>query len=321
MKSSKKFSKTSLVFFGNERLATGLTTHAPVLKTLIAEGYDIEAVIANNEDSQSRKQRELEVKQVAAEHHIPVYLPTSVKELKEVCTSLTSDIAVLVAYGRIVPQSVIDMFPKGIINIHPSLLPKHRGPTPIESIILNGEKETGVSIMQLTKEMDAGPVYVQTHCVLSGMESKQELANTLVQQGTDALLETLPKILDGSLQPKEQDDAQATYDQRIDKKAGVIDWNKAAVQIEREIRAYAHWPRSRTLLANIDIVITKAHAVPSNDPDKKPGDISIIQEKDMSALMIECANGYLCVDRLIPAGKKEMPVDAFLRGYGSQLST
>lgn len=308
---------SKLVFFGNERVATGLSTHTPVLQALIDNGYEIEAVVASHDSSQSRTKRELEIQRTAEAHNIPVHLPTSSKELKEVCSQFTSDVAVLIAYGRIVPQSVIDMFSRGIINIHPSLLPKHRGPTPIESVILQNDHETGVSIMQLSKEMDAGPVFAQTHYVLTGNETKQQLANILVQQGIDALLEVLPAVLEGNASATEQDHKQATYDQRIDKKDGIIDWTKPADQTEREIRAYAQWPRSRTQLAGIDVVITHGHTLPSEGKKLQPGTPLV---EGRSCLAIACGDdNYLCVERLIPAGKREMRIDAFLAGYASRI--
>lgn len=320
MKQSSKQSSTNnkVVFFGNERVATGLTTRTPLLLALIKAGYEVEAVVASHDDARSRNQRQLEIQQTAEDHRIPLHLPSSPQELKEVCSHFTSDIAVLLAYGRIIPQDVIDLFPNGIINIHPSLLPKHRGPTPIESVLLQGERETGVSIMRLTAEMDAGPVFTQTHCVLAGTESKQDMANILVQQGIEALLDVLPNIISGKLSGTDQNHSEATYDKRIDKKDGIIDWRKPAAQIEREVRAYALWPRSRTKLAGIDVVITDAHILPNESKAESPG-TPIIEGKN-NCLAIACGDGnYLCIERLIPAGKREMRINAFLAGYGSRI--
>jgi methionyl-tRNA formyltransferase len=152
-------SKT-LVFFGNERLLTGLaSTDAPILSGLIDQGYNVAAVVAHYNESKSRDKRPLEVAAIAEEHDIPVLLPDGPADIYDQLAAFHADAAVLVAYGRIVPQNIIDLFPLGIINIHPSLLPKYRGSTPIESAILNGDTTTGVSIMSLSAKMDAGPVY------------------------------------------------------------------------------------------------------------------------------------------------------------------
>jgi methionyl-tRNA formyltransferase len=216
----------------------------------------------------------------------------------------------LVAYGKIVPQSVIDIFPRGIVNIHPSLLPKHRGPTPLESVILSGESETGVSIMELAKEMDAGPVFHQCIVALEGRETKQALADKLLDIGAQHLIEQLPAILDGSLGPKPQEDSKATYDKLIGKSDGSIDWNKPALALEREIRAYAVWPQSRTEMGEHEVIITAAHAVKALE-DAQPGTIW----HDAHELHVHTGDGVLVIDRLKPTGKGEMDVAAFLAGY------
>lgn len=309
----KKTSVTA-VFFGNERLATGVTTSAPTLRALINGGYNIAAVVSNYSIGTSRQSRELEIQKVAEKHGIPLLLPKSVNDISEQLKAYNADVGVLAAYGKIIPQSVIDIFPKGIINIHPSLLPLHRGPTPIESVILNGDKTTGVSIMKLVKDMDAGPIYTQQRIELTGTETKQGLTDRLLGLGSQMVIEVLPKIIDDSLAPKPQDRAVATYDNLMSKKQGEIDWNKSAVQLEREIRAYALWPQSHTNLAGIDVVITKAHSVPS---DGTPGSIDI--DKDHKLISIFCGRGYLCIDRLKPLGKSDMGVASFIAGYGNRL--
>lgn len=309
--------KTSLVFFGNERIATGITTNTPIFRALLRAGHEIEAVVINHEKATSRKARVLEIEEIAVSYNIPVYSPTSSDELLKLCkTFQQSKIAVLVAYGRIIPQSVIDEFPLGIINIHPSLLPKHRGSVPVESIILQGEQVTGVSIMQLVKAMDAGPVYTQTRLEIDGSETKQELADILSESAAEKLVEVLPHIINGSLKPEPQNEQEATYDQRISKIDGLIDWYKTASTIEREVRAYAGWPKSSTSLGLVSVTITAGHSVPTNHGEK-PGTL-VIQE-DTGVLMIECSEGMLCIDRLIPAGKKEMTAAEFIRGYSSKL--
>lgn len=308
--------KTSLVFFGNERIATGVSTTTPIFRALLDAGYEIEAVIVNREKATSRKNRVQEIEEIAMSHNIAIHSPASSNELLEICKTFKSNIAVLVAYGRIVPQSVIDEFPLGIINVHPSLLPKHRGSVPLESVILQGEQETGVSIMQLVKAMDAGPVYDQTRISLNGQETKQQLADQLSELAAKRLTKVLPGIINCDISPNPQSEAEASYDQRIVKSDGLIDWYKTASTIEREIRAYAGWPRSSTKLGEVDVIITKADSSPANDASGKPGDIGIIEEQGL--LTIETANGTLFVDRLIPAGKKEMTAAEFIRGYKSK---
>lgn len=308
----KKTSET-IIFFGNERLATGVTTTAPVLSGLIEAGYHIAAVVSHYEGGQSRNVRTLEVKDIAEKHNIPVLLPNKPADIIEQLHSYTPTIGVLVAYGKIVPQTVIDIFPKGIINIHPSLLPLHRGPTPLESVMLHGETKTGVSVMQLVKAMDAGPVYAQSEVELTGQESKQDLATQLSEVGCAMLLELLPGILDGTVVALPQDDTRATYDNLIDKKDGIIDWHKPAELLERQIRAFADWPKSRTELGSKPVVITKASVM---DEQNKPG--TVILRNHM--LIVGCGINSLCIERLKPASKSEMDSAAFLAGYKQLLT-
>ena len=308
---------TSLVFFGNERIATGVTTTAPTLTALIEAGYNVKAVISNYEKGTSRNARTLEIQQVAEAHGIPVLLPNKPSDIIDQIQAYDAEIAVLAAYGKIVPQSIIDIFPKGIVNIHPSLLPLHRGPTPLESVILNGETKTGVSLMSLAKEMDAGPIYGQSEVILNSDESKQELADKLLSIGSAMVIELLPGILDGSVVALPQDDSVATYDNLLKKEDGIIDWNKPAIQIEREIRAYADWPKSKTMLGSREIIITKAHVIPSNNAEGKAGDIAVLQ--DTGTIIIETMSGSLCIDTLKPAGKNEMTSEAFIAGHRNLL--
>lgn len=304
-----------IVFFGNERLISGLEhTDTPVLKGLIDQGYNIVAVISHHTESRSRKARPLEVGVVAQEHNIPLYLPNKPTDIIDVLKSLNADAAVLVAYGRIIPQSIIDLFPAGIINIHPSLLPKYRGPTPIESAILNGDSQTGVSIMKLSAGMDNGPVYRQEIIQLADNEVKYELYQRITHLSASMLFECLPGILDGTLTPKIQDDSQATYSKILQKADGVIDWNESAVTIERKIRAYQEWPGTRTVIGGIDLVIVSAHT--DQKEDLEPGVIDLTQPH---TLRIGTAGGSLYIDTLKPIGKKEMPVKAFLAGYRAKL--
>lgn len=302
--------KETLLFFGNERLATGVTSPALVLQALLAAGYRVPAVIvAQGSTGKSRKGRALEVAAVAEAHGIPVIAPANLKDAKGELKKYGADAGVLAAYGKIVPQEVIDIFPKGIINIHPSLLPKHRGPTPIESALLQGDKETGVSLMQLASKMDAGPVYAQETVLLRGDEEKQMLTDQLLQLGTTMLVQYLPDILSGKLRPQDQPDSQATYDQKIEKSSGELDFQKPAAELEREVRAYAGWPRSHATIATRDVVITKAHVAPGSGV---PGALWFDQPGQLG---VYTTDGILVLDSLVPSGKKEMTIAEFLRGY------
>lgn len=310
----EKKSKT-IVFFGNERLATGVTTSAPTLRSLISTGYTVAGIVSNYAESHSRNLRTLEVADIAKQENIPLWLPRKALDIITELRSLNADVGILAAYGKIIPQEIIDIFPYGIINIHPSLLPLHRGSTPIESVILEGSTETGVSVMKLVKEMDAGPVYIQEKFKIPEGITKQLLAYRLLQVGGELIMKTLPGILEGSIIPTPQRDDQATYDSLIKKEDGYITWNtKSAIQIEREVRAYAIWPKSRATIANKGVVITGSKVL-KQDYSDTPGKASI----QTGRLVIQCKENALEIEKLIPDGKKEMSGQAFLAGYRNLL--
>lgn len=312
-----------ILFFGNERLATGVGTTAPALRALIEAGYEVAAlVVAQNESGRSRRPRPLEVASVAAEHGIPLLAPDNLADARDELAAYGAEAAVLIAYGKIVPPELLSLFPRGIINVHPSLLPLHRGSTPIETAILEGATETGVSLMKLIEKMDAGPVFEQVKLPLAGNETKPELADRLSVMGAELLMKHLPGILDGSAaEPVPQDDSAATFDPHIAKTDGTIDWSKPPERLEREIRAYAGWPRSRTNLGLTGVIITAGRAAEAAQDDgdsqdsgtqETPGTLRI----DGKQLAVRCGQGgLLIIDRLIPDGKREMPAEAFLAGY------
>ena len=298
-----------ILFFGNERLATGVQTSAPTLRTLLAAGYEIAAIIvAQSPPSRSRHGRQLEIALVAEEHNIPLLSPANLSQARQQLASFGAEAAVLIAYGKLVPQTVLDLFPKGIINVHPSLLPLRRGPTPIENAILNGAIATGVSLMKLAIKMDTGPVYTQRIVPLGVNETKQELVDNLAGLGAAMVLENLPDILANSLKPKPQDGQAATYTQFVTKNDGLLDWTKPALSLEREVRAYAGWPRSRAKLGATDVIITKAHVT---NGQGQPGSLWL----EAKQLGIYTSEGILAVERLIPAGKQDMTAAAFMAGY------
>ncbi|HEX4774821.1 MAG TPA: methionyl-tRNA formyltransferase [Candidatus Saccharimonadales bacterium] len=297
-----------ILFFGNERLATGVATAAPVLQGLIEAGFEVAAlVIAQSEPGQSRQPRQLEVAALAERHNIPVLALENLAESADQLRSFGAEAAVLVAYGKLVPPDIINLFPSGIINVHPSLLPQFRGSTPLESVILDGALETGVSLMRLVAEMDAGPLFAQQKVPLTGRETKQELADKLSKIGSEMVLQNLPKILDGSLRPQPQS-GEPTLSQQIEKQDGRLDFAKPAIRLEREVRAYAGWPRSHTTIGKTEVIITKAHVTEGQGPAGKTW-------QEGRQFGIYTTPGILVIDHLIPAGKKEMPAAAFLAGH------
>jgi methionyl-tRNA formyltransferase len=300
-----------ILFFGNEKLATGVSTKTPVFKGLIDSGYDLKALIISQKLGKNTD--ELEIVKVAKAHGIEVKSFSNLRESIDEIAAYGAPAAVLAAYGKIVPQKLLDVFKIGIINIHPSLLPKHRGPTPIESVILNGDTETGVTIMKLASDMDAGPIYKQQAIKLSGNETKQELVDTLSGLGRDMLLDVLDDILDGSLSPTNQPADGATYDGLITKQDGQINWQDNWDNINRKIRAFSLWPRTWFNTGSLNLTIIDAHFEKQTG---KPGELV----KYNNCPAVYCKDGLVVIDQLIPSGSKSMTGKDFLLGYAQQIS-
>ena len=294
-------SKT-IVFFGTDEFS------AVSLRELIAKGFSIAAVVTKP-DSQKGRGRKLTksiVKEIAEAHNIPVWQPLKVVEIAEQVKALGDPIGVLVSYGKIIPESIISLFTPGIVNVHPSLLPKYRGPSPVESAILHGDTETGVTIMQLSKAMDAGPIYSQITVTLTDTETAPALESQLAELGAQQLTLTLPAIISGQAVPTPQHDEIATYCQLLSKDNSVLDTKKlTAEQAERQVRAYLTFPKTKTEVSGHQLVITKAR----------------ITNESESILSIACADArFLTIDELIGPSGKPMTAKAFLNGYGKSRS-
>lgn len=297
-------SKT-IVFFGTDEFS------AVSLRELIAKGFVVGAVVTKP-DSRKGRGRELKkpiVKEIAEAHDIPVWQPLKVSEIADTITELTlhtgdAPIGVLVSYGKIIPQSIIDLFSPGIINVHPSLLPLYRGPSPVESAILNGDTETGVTIMQLSAAMDAGPLYTQVTVPLNDTEEAPELEQHLAELGAQELCRVLPAVINGSLQPVAQNDDVASYCQLLKKDDSILDTTRyTAEQAERRVRAFLAFPKTKATVAGQSIVVTKAHVTGTATSD----------------LDIACADGrYLSVDELIGPSGRAMSAQAFINGYANK---
>lgn len=295
MSKSKK-----LIFFGNERLATGVSTDVPTLRALVKAGYEVVAVVVNHTEGISRNKRGLEIVEVAHAYHIPVLIPDKLEDVTERLIKIGAEAGVLVAYGKIISQAIIDIFPKGIINIHPSMLPKYRGPTPVETVILDGVASTGVSLMALGAKMDAGPVYVQTEVNLEGHEIKPDLAKKLLQTGSHMLIENLEYILDGTLESLPQDPAEVTYTKLLDKKDGWVDFSEPAEVIERKVRAFLGFPKTRANILNNEVVITGARVAKTHEDGH---------------LVLKANPGYVEIKELIAPSGRSMSGADYIRGY------
>lgn len=245
----------------------------------------------------------------------PVHTVSTKKELDILIESGvlgSSKLGVLIDFGIIVSRRVIDSFELGIINSHFSVLPELRGADPISFAILSGQKTTGVSLMLIDEGMDTGKILTTKSLVIENDDITPTLTAKLINLSDILLKEYTPRYISGDVKPRTQSHPdRATYSRKLNKEDGIIDWNKSAEVIEREIRAFIEWPKSRTTLGNKDVVITKAHVSP-DETIGNPGDVVIFGKE---GLAVTTGSGTLWIDELKPAGKKEMPAKAFLAGY------
>jgi methionyl-tRNA formyltransferase len=305
----------TVVFFGSGPVA------AESLELLL-ENFTVEAVVTKPRAEHHRGS--VPVLELAEHKKIPVYTVTNKKTLDELIHGQTfsSRLAILIDFGIIVSQEVIDAFELGIVNSHFSLLPEWRGADPITFSILSGQSQTGISLMLLTAGMDEGPLLAQATYDLSPTETTPTLTKALIELSNASLQEILPLYTAGKIQPAPQltnslaPSKEPTYSRKLTKADGELDFTKPATTLEREIRAFLEWPKSRARLGDSDVIITAARAaiVPTTQP---PGTAEILKEPE--TLIVYCGEGYLCFDRLKPAGKKEMSAAEFIRGYGLRL--
>ncbi len=311
--------KTSekILFFGSGPVA------AKSLQ-LLAQDFDIEAVI-----TKPSTVHEMEM----AINDTLVFTVADRQELSELIETkqFSSRVGVLIDFGIIVSQDVIDYFPLGVVNSHFSLLPQWRGADPITFAILSGQKQTGISLMLLVEKMDEGPLLAQAEYDIPDNTTTPELTDALIELSYETLKAILPLYLSGELATKPQPDKNISYSRKLTKQDGLIDWHQPAEQIEREIRAFIEWPKSRTTLANKEVILTQAQvelkaeslklrasASKLQAPSSKlqVGEVFVTEDK---RLAVQSGEGILIIEKLKPAGKNEMTAKEFLAGYGHLL--
>lgn len=295
---------SSLVFFGTGEVS---------LKTIegIAGHFDIEAVITKPDlTTSSGKTRPAELKIWAEVYQVPCFTPATKAELSDVIANqkFKSEVGLVVDYGIIIPQDVIDAFPHGILNSHFSLLPKLRGADPITFAVLEGHKETGVSIMQLVAKLDEGDIIAQEKYQMPQSITTPKLTTDLIELSNEMLAAVIPNYLAGKLVPKSQDHIQASYSRKLTKEDGLLDPSKTATELECQVRAFIDWPKSYLFMDDLRIVITKAQ--PSTQKSQA-GKLSVIDKK----LFYGCKDGSLDIIELQPAGKTIMNAESFINGY------
>lgn len=290
--------KTKVLFFGNEQLAQGIKAKTPIFSALLA-AKDIEICALILPKAHVRKPFPVTIE--AQKHGIEIRQVQKASELLPIIEEYKPELGILAAFGKLVPESAINAIPNGILNIHPSLLPKYRGTTPIESALLNGDHKTGVSIMRLAKEMDAGNILAQKAIQITPETTKQSLYEELAELGAQLLLDVIPGVLAKNAPETAQNDAEATFTSKLDKDLALLKpAEKAAQTLYNEVRAYANFPKSKTTLLGTPCAVTKAH----------------VADQASTELDLLCADGkYLVIDRLVPENSKEMDARSFLNGH------
>ena len=297
-----------IIFMGTPDFAVG------TLRSLAEAGHEITLVVSQPDKPKGRGHAMVPtpVKAVAEELGIPVFQPVKIREAKDVLEKTEADVCVVAAFGQIIPASILHMKKYGCINVHASLLPKYRGAAPIQWAVIDGEKESGVTIMQMDEGLDTGDMLAKVIVPLDEKETGGSLFDKLSEAGGRLCVETLAKLEKGEITPEKQGESPTAYASMLDKKMGNIDWNKSAVVIERLVRGLNPWPSAYTHLDGKTLKIWACDVLPQSASKGESGEIL---EVTKDAIHVQTGDGILVLREIQLAGKARMDAGAFLRGY------
>lgn len=304
-----------IVFMGTPEFSV------PVLDALVREGHQVVGVVTQPDKPKGRGKSVLmtPVKERALQYDIPVYQPVKVRdpEFVEVLRGLEPDIMVVVAFGQILTKTVLEIPPMGCVNVHASLLPKYRGAAPIQWVIIDGEKETGVTTMMMDEGIDTGDMLEKEVVAIADDETGDSLHDKLKEAGARLIVSTLRKMEEGTIVRTPQTDEGTCYARMLKKTMGDIDWTMEAAAIERLVRGLNSWPGTYTAWNKKTLKIWKA-AVAEGEYEGVCGQVV---RADKNSILVKTGKGALSLLELQPEGKKRMAADAFLRGYPVEVGT
>lgn len=309
--------KIKIIFMGTSKLA------APVLLKLLEEKYEVVAVVTKADrkigSKSKRKLAENPIREIALENNIPLLQPEKItdKFVQEI-KNLNPDLIVVTSYGKIIPESILNIPKYNCLNVHVSLLPKLRGASPVQNAVLEGLNETGVTIMKMDVGMDDGDIIVQETLKISGDETAEELSDKIFPLGAKKLVEVLPDWIAGKIESEKQDEAEATFCKILKREYGEVDWNKSAQEIYNQFRAFTPWPgiftfwnkndkKIRIKLNEINLYKEEIHST-----DLKIGEVF----KENKKVLVNTKDGVIEIVELQSEGKKAMRSIDFINGNG-----
>jgi methionyl-tRNA formyltransferase len=288
------------------------------LNKIIKAGHEVITVFTQPDKPKGRGKsvQFTPVKEVAIAHNIPVVQPIKIRETEqiELIKELKPEVIVVVAFGQIIPKAILDIPYYGCINVHASLLPKYRGAAPIQWAIIDGESETGITTMRMDTGLDTGDMILKEKVPISEKETNENLFEKLGVIGGDLLIQTLEQIQSGTAIYEKQGESPTPYAKMIQKDMGLIDWNKEASVIERQIRGMNPWPSAYTHLGDKTLKIWAADVIADTveNSERQPGEILLVDKKN---IVVKAKNGALALTEIQLEGKKRMSTEAFLLGY------
>lgn len=298
-----------IVFMGTPDFSVG------ALESLIEAGHEIAAVVTQPDKKKGRggQVQYTPVKEAALKHNLAVYQPVRARdeEFVNVLREIAPDVIVVVAFGQILPKSILELAPYGCINIHASLLPRYRGAAPIQWAVIDGEEKTGVTTQQMNEGIDTGDILETIEVLIDKKETGGSLFDKLSDAGAKLIVQTLENIKEGNIHPVPQDDSKSNYAKMLTKDLGNIDFSKTAAEIERLIRGLNPWPSAYTKFRGKTLKIWDADIVTDNEYAGIPGQIVNF---DKTCFYVKTGEGCLRINELQLEGKKRMETEAFLLG-------